>query len=132
MKILRWALLLMVYSQAYAANWVLIAENESGKSYIEPATIAKFGKHTKVWALHDFKVAQTSGDSTRKFLSKKGMLFFSCPDKTVGTKLELIYEGNMGSGQVLSNDQINLPLMLGILPGTVDEAIYEKVCRIRK
>jgi hypothetical protein len=123
---------MVIAFHANAANWTMVAENESGKSYIEPSTIARQGKHVKIWILQDFHELQAGKDGTYKYLSRKGVLLFSCQDKTFGTKSELLYEGNMGTGRVLSNDLVNVPFMLDIAPNSEEEAIYVKVCPFKK
>jgi hypothetical protein len=121
-------LLVLSSSPAYA-EWVKVDKVKDGTTvYVNPDTIRRKVEMVTMWALIDFKTAETIGDN-QSFLSTKEKLEYDC-DGERGRLLSFThFSDNMGTGKVVYTDEGEGEVRWEpVAPRTVAQALWKLAC----
>lgn len=93
--------LLVLSSGPAYAEWVLVGRDDTtGMTlYIDPDTIRRRADLVEMWALYDYKTAQSAGRDS--YLSKKVQSEYICTEEVRRMLRVTEFSGNMGSGKVV-------------------------------
>lgn len=123
-------MLLAVMSSNVMAEWLIHSGNEAVTLYTDSSTMHKKDNKVKIWSMNDYKSAQKL--IVTEYMSIKMQSEIDCKEQQYRTLALLLYTGNMGRGNVVSNQ----PSLNGdwgaIAPETLAYDLWEIACKSGK
>ena len=120
---------LSLCSAQVRADWELVGQTDAAKHYVDISSIRKQGSYLVAWSMADYFKIQTL-DSGEMYMSTKTLNVFKCLEVQSGSKSAVAYSEKFGSGNVVISysDEMYEVKFQDIVPDTVYDTIYEKVC----
>ena len=120
--------LLLIGSQALAANWVYVSNDIHGTLiYYDPDTVAEYEdqlwhhQYSQAWFLFDH-----SEDSSETAATSKQLFAFKCGSREGFLKHYISYDTD---GQVMLSERKTRPDFQSIAPDTIGSDMLNSVCR---
>lgn len=133
MRVIVLVLLVMVLvrvSGVVAAEWVALGNAGSGDDYydiyVNPGTIRKSGNMVKIWSMLDFKTTRVVPG--RPSLSVKLQTESDCTNARLRFLYHTRHSGNMGKGNVVSNDDGVPGNWSSVPPASINESLWKYAC----
>lgn len=117
--------LLLLCNPAWAA-WKSVGEEESGKSYADPATLVKSGNTVKMWSLLDYKAFQRMVEVG--YFSQKSLVEYDCKEKQIRGLMVSLHAEHMGEGKVIYADESPHEWEV-LVPDTMGEVLWKFACK---
>ena len=132
MKRLLCTALLSLSCVAAYAEWQVVSEGTGGKVYVDFDRSVREKDSTKIWALIDFK-SQRETDEEKKvsYLSVLIHFEFDCRKRLAKQTRTLYFSESMGSGKQVDSSW-GRGFFDDIVPNTLDEMVFNSVCKQRK
>ena len=108
------------------AEWVVVREEQSAVTYIDPDTIRHKGDVVKWWELVDYKNVQTVAGSS--FLSVKIQMQVDCAEELIRMLAMTEFSGNMGEGKVVLSDS-TADKWEPVQPASIGHTLWKLACR---
>ena len=120
------AVLLCCMSSAAIADWMKVAGNATGTTYVDPTTLTKSGTTVKVWILNDFKTFIKEEDG-KPYLSMKRHQEYDCKARRLRSLTITVHSGNMGNGSLVHSGVDDMQ-WLPVTPGSIRETTWKHAC----
>ena len=135
MKILCWLALLTILSacvsepisSSVSAEWDYIARaaDRSSATYVQGASIRKFGDKVKLWEMLDYEEGRQLG--SKGVLSFKSLKEHDCKEKKYRGLSVIFYSKNMGKGAIVYSNNDTRPWK-SVITGSTNEASFKYAC----
>lgn len=125
-------LLAMIFvTNSALAEWVAIAESDSGISLIKTESIRKSGSKVKLWALDDMASPVEMSDG--EYRSSMTQIEFDCKNDRTRTLSGAFYSGSMGEGAtVFLFSENEKGEWRSVIPDSVGQSQFNYACeRVR-
>jgi hypothetical protein len=124
---------LCVALPAAAAEWVLVAGNDTVQVFVDKSSIALRGQYFQAWSMEDYLSPQTTRDGGKPYLSTKVLAHYDCQSRR-RMMLHLVdYAQSQGAGSVVESFTASLEQTSGQMhdvdPDTFGEAQLNYVCK---
>jgi len=127
-KLILFLVLIFTTLNVYA-KWVLVAENEEAKFYVEINSIKQKGNVVTYWELLDYSSMQTWNNLN--YYSLKQKYETNCNTEESALLYINYYSENMGSGKSVYSLKLEKKDFEPNIPDTSGHIIYEFVCKKR-
>lgn len=127
-------LLLCACGAACAAGgkaWTRVSGNSASELYVDQRSIKDEDQGRKAWTLRSYRRPQTAPDG-KVYRSVKAQYAYACKERTATLLAQTYYPEAMGRGEAVGNFKYEQYDAEKILPGSVDESAFKRVCRKRK
>lgn len=126
MKMKKLAVVLLLLSSPAWAGWKSVGEEDSGKSYADPATLVKSGNTVKMWSLLDYKAFQRMVEVG--YFSQKSLVEYDCKEKQIRGLVVSLHAEHMGEGKVIYADESPHEWEV-LVPDTMGEVLWKFACK---
>jgi len=108
-------------------TWNKVASNDEMTVYVNVASHLRRENVATIWVLEDLtkSAANSSGEI---YQSTKKLTSFDCAERIFATKFQIVHEGSMGKGGVVTQDD-GVKKSHPVPPGTVVETVFDWACR---
>jgi hypothetical protein len=124
-KILLILSLLLVTTNVYA-EWIFVAENPTGKTYVLSDSIKPDGDMVSYWEIIDFKSLRKAGNYQYRSVIMKNEA--NCNTEQINKLSLAAYTDNMGQGTVIHNTEYKQKDFKLIIPTSTEYVTYKFVC----
>jgi len=123
-------LLLAVVSLDVMAEWIggwkmLGSSGGEMTLYVNPSTLDKEGKTTKIWYMKDYKSVQE--EASDKYMSISFQGEYDCKESKGRTLSYIWYSGHKGSGNVIHTEETPDDWR-SVVSGSVQESVFKYAC----
>lgn len=122
------ATVLSLVSCGAMADWIKVAGNTVGTTYVDPSSVTKNGNMTRMWILNDFRAAMAEGNS-KPYLSMKRHQEYDCKAGKLRSLAITVYTKNMGGGSLVHSGADDMQ-WLPVTSGSIREATWKFACGI--
>lgn len=117
---------LLLNSNSAIADWSQISSDQATSVYIDPASIIRDGRLSKMWSLTDHKESALSNDGYR-FQSSKELYEFDCREHEARILTYILHPDPMGKGKPLYASEIASKWST-IAPDTIADRAFQWAC----
>jgi hypothetical protein len=119
-------LLALVSTGAAADVWFEVGANDKFTAYADPATIKRQGDMATMWAMFDYKTAQTTSPG-KKHLSLKLKYEYDCKEGRARALTATAFAEGKAKGEQVAESNMSLAPS-AIAPGSIDESLFKYAC----
>ena len=121
-------LLLLMVSTSVFAEWTRVADTSDGDmtAYIDYGTIKKKNNKVQIWTLYDYKTVQQV--EKVRYLSQASRMEYDCGEETLRMLDMYWHSENMRTGEVIFSGTNFKYEAVSIVPGSVDETLFNIAC----
>lgn len=111
--------------------WTRVSGNGASELYVDQRGIKDEDEGRKAWTLRSYRRPQTAPDG-KVYRSVKAQYTYACKERTATLLAQTYYPEAMGRGEAVGNFKYEQYDAEKILPGSVDESAFKRVCRKRR
>ncbi|SFV12056.1 surface-adhesin E family protein [Pseudoduganella namucuonensis] len=110
--------------------WTRVSGNSASELYIDQRDIKDEDEGRKAWTLRSYRRPQTAPDG-KTYRSVKAQYAYACGERTATLLAQSYYPEAMGRGEAVGTFKYEQYDAEKILPGSVNESAFKRVCRKR-
>lgn len=120
------AVFLLLLSSSAWAGWKSIGEDDTAKTYADPATIVRKGNTATMWSMLDYKSFQRMVEVG--YFSQKAQVEYDCAARRLRGLSVSLHAEKMGEGKVIYEDT-SPHEWEPVSPDTMTEILWKVACK---
>lgn len=120
-----------VFSPAYSAKWDRLTGGDEWVVNIDTESLFVEKNKRAIWVLWNYSKPQTES-SDGLYQSSKARWHFDCKLHLAGLKSIVAYSESHGLGTLVWQKSVEQPVLEEIVPDSVGETLWKRVCLLKK